>query len=297
MLFLCYNWYSRGVKTMKNTLKLVLFTVIILLSFNIKLNAEIKNIKSCSYKLPNNNGVTVDENDYKKITISFKYDTENPKKILYYFWADGTQKNISYDYNTLQGMLGTPVKYNYWSENDYIYAPALTNVNIDNFSCPILHASYQNEGIVTDCKSTENNGNAPHNYTCPQNSSGIILKSTANLQLWEQKNFFDVVLCEDDKCSGTEFSKKDNLITCSYYGYLDEKSKTNTNLTVLKMVLYKENDEIINIYAEINDSQESDAIKTLRKEAVQQADKEFDSSRITSSIAEYRKKEGICITA
>lgn len=48
-------------------------------------------------------------------------------------------------------------------------------------------------------------------------------------------------------------------------------------------------DEIINIYAEINDSQESDAIKTLRKEAVQQADKEFDSSRITSSIAEYRK--------
>lgn len=48
-------------------------------------------------------------------------------------------------------------------------------------------------------------------------------------------------------------------------------------------------DEIINIYAEINDSQESDAVKTLRKEAVQQADKEFDSSRITSSIAEYRK--------
>ena len=48
-------------------------------------------------------------------------------------------------------------------------------------------------------------------------------------------------------------------------------------------------DEIKNIYEEINDSQESDAIKTLRKEAVQQADKEFDSSRITSSIAEYRK--------
>ena len=48
-------------------------------------------------------------------------------------------------------------------------------------------------------------------------------------------------------------------------------------------------DEIKNIYVEINDSQESDAIKTLRKEAVQQADKEFDSSRITSSIAEYRK--------
>ena len=48
-------------------------------------------------------------------------------------------------------------------------------------------------------------------------------------------------------------------------------------------------DEIKNIYEEINDSQESDAVKTLRKEAVQQADKEFDSSRITSSIAEYRK--------
>ena len=48
-------------------------------------------------------------------------------------------------------------------------------------------------------------------------------------------------------------------------------------------------DEIINIYAEINDSQESDAVKTLRKEAVQQADKEFDSLRITSSIAEYKK--------
>ena len=49
-------------------------------------------------------------------------------------------------------------------------------------------------------------------------------------------------------------------------------------------------DEIKNIYDEINAQQGSDDDKILRKEAIKQAEKEFDLMRITLSIDEYRKK-------
>lgn len=48
--------------------------------------------------------------------------------------------------------------------------------------------------------------------------------------------------------------------------------------------------EIQNIYDEINAQQGSDDDKILRKEAIKQAEKEFDLMRITLSIDEYRKK-------
>ena len=49
-------------------------------------------------------------------------------------------------------------------------------------------------------------------------------------------------------------------------------------------------DEIKNIYEEIDASHKSDNEKTLRKKALQQAVKEFESSRETLTITEYKKK-------
>ena len=48
-------------------------------------------------------------------------------------------------------------------------------------------------------------------------------------------------------------------------------------------------DEIKQIYKEINESQENSDMKMLQRKALEMAEKEFDSLRITSSIAEYKK--------